>query len=249
MSLLGRLAMGLRTGFVAATYGLRQSVAEYDHWLLRVVGGGKTTAGPAVNSWWAIQYPVVYACMNRIANPLAMFPLGVMERSSNGGGVPVTQHPMSDRLSLRPNDFMSKRTLVKVGQYHTLSWGNGYLEIERNNAGEAQGLWALLSWNTAPQHDRSTGRRYYRTSIDGKQFEIDHGDVIHVMDLSQDGYVGMSPIACARQAIGMGIAMETFGGKFFANDAKSGGFPMHPGRLGGGAIAHINCAGRERAET
>jgi HK97 family phage portal protein len=36
----------------------------------------------------------------------------------------------------------------------------------------------------------------------------------------------------AREAVGLGLAMERFGAKFFANDTKSGGFIQYPGRLG-----------------
>jgi phage portal protein BeeE len=248
MGFLSRFAAGFASGLQAASYGSGQSVGDDTHWLIRMIGGGRTDAGPAVNNYTALQYPAVYACMNRIGNPLSMFPLNVMERSRQGGGVVVTEHPMSDRLSLRPNDFMSKRTLVKTGQMHALSWGNGYVEIERNGAGEAVALWPLLPWATRPDVEPQSMRRFYRTTINSREFQLDYGDVLHVMDLSQDGYCGLSPIAMARQAIGMGLAMEKFGGKFFANDAKSGGFLMHPGRLGGNAIGNINGAGREQQD-
>lgn len=248
MGLFGRLGLGLRAGLSAVMYGEPQSLGEPGGWFFRHFGA-RTKAGVTVNNFSAIQFPIVWACINRICNPLSMFPLNIMQRSPNGGGEIVTQHPMSERLALRPNDFMSKRTLVKVGQFHTLSWGNGYQEIERNNRGEAVGLWPLLSWNTRPDIDRENSRRFYRTTVDGVEYQLDWGDVLHEMDLSQDGYVGLSPIGAARQAIGMGLAMEEFGAKFFANDAKSGGFLMHPGKLGGQAIANINGAGREQGDT
>lgn len=238
MSFFGRLRAGFSAGLNAAAFGETQSVGEPNHWIVRLLGGGRTKAGVPVSEWSALQFPVVWACMNRIGNPLSMFPLNVMQSSGNGGVV-VKEHPMSDRLSMRPNDFMSKRTLVKTGQMHALSWGNGYNEIERNNAGEAVGLWPLLPWNTRPDIDRENSTRIFRTVIDGREFVLPHDAVIHIMDLSQDGYVGLSPISHARQAIGMGLAMEEFGAKFFANDAKSGGFLMHPGKLGGQATANI----------
>lgn len=212
----------------AERHGPSGSMAS-DGWFLRLIGGGKTKAGVAINEYNALYLPVVYACTNRIGNPVANFPFEIRQRDGLGGSTRVTEHPMAERLGLRPNDFMSSRTLRKTTQGHALLWGNGYQEIERNAKGEAVGLWPLLPDRTRPH--RVDGRLEYRTNIDGRTFRIDHGDVIHVMDLSHDGYLGYSQVAIARQAMGMALALEEFGGKFFANDMKSGGFLQHPGKL------------------
>lgn len=230
--------MSLWSRFNAAMWGPSQSVGDHDSWLIRAIGGGKTNAGISVSENTALQLPVVYACVNRIANPLAQFPVKIMKPKPTGGGyVEVTDHPLSRRLGLRPNDLMSSRTIRKTVQGHALLWGNGYAEIERNGKGQAVGLWPLLPWNTSPF--RAGDALKYRTNIAGDSFEIDSGDVLHVMDLSQDGYTGLSPVALAREALGMAKAMEAFGGKFFANDAKSGGFLMHPGKLSTTAMTNL----------
>jgi HK97 family phage portal protein len=160
-------------------------------------------------------------------------------RRGDGGSAAeeVIDHPLSQRLGLRPNEFMNSRTLRKTVQGHALLWGNGYVEIERNQRGQAVGLWPLVPWNTAPE--RKDGRLRYRTVIEGETFLIDHDNVLHIMDITQDGYVGRSQIHLARQAVGMALAMEEFGAKFFANDAKSGGFLLHPGHLSGQAKLNI----------
>lgn len=231
--------MGYFGNLVAAAFGQSQPVSAPDNWLIRAIGGGKTAAGVTVVESTALQLPVVYACVNRISNPIARFPVKIMRAKQGGGVEEATDHPLFVRLGLRPNEFMSSRTLRKTVQAHALLWGNGYVEIERNNKGQAVNLWPLLPWATSPQ--REDDRLFYRTSIGGRQFRIDQGDVLHIMDLSQDGYVGLSPIAMAREALGLAKALETFGGKFFANDAKSGGFLLHPGKLSGNA--HQNLRG------
>ncbi len=221
----------------AERYGPPASVGSGDGWFVRLLGGGKTNAGAIVTEHSALYLPVVYACVNRIGNPIANFPVQIVQPDGLGGWVNVNEHPMSQRLSLRPNDFMSSRTLRKTTQGHALLWGNGYQEIERNQRGEAVGLWPLLPGSTRPH--RVGGKLEYRTTIDGRSFAIDHGDVVHIMDLSHDGYIGYSQVAIARQAMGMALAMEEFGGKFFANDMKSGGFLMHPGKLSSRAQQNI----------
>jgi HK97 family phage portal protein len=53
--------------------------------------------------------------------------------------------------------------------------------------------------------------------------------VLHIPGLGFDGLVGYSPIAMARNAIGMSIAAEEYGAKFFSNGAAPGGVLEHPG--------------------
>ncbi len=206
--------------------------------------GGKTDSGVQVNTQSALTMTSVYACINRISNPVAHFPLKILQRKDGGGSTVVTEHPMSSRLGLRPNDFMSSRTLRKTSQSHALLWGNAYQEIERNGKGEAIALWPLLPNRTAPR--RKGGSLVIDTTVDGKRFELNSRDVLHVMDLSSDGYVGHSQVHLFREAIGMGLAMEKFGAKFFGNDAKSGGFLMHPGRLSANAQGNLRGTGGKK---
>ncbi len=220
----------------AERYGPSASVSERDGWFVREVGGA-TKSTVNVSEHIALRLPVVYACVNRIANPIASIPFRIYRRTEGGGSEVVNDHPLSQRLGLRPNDFMSSRTLRKTTMGGALLWGNGYEEIERNGRGQAVGLWPLLPDRTRP---RKAGESIvYVTNIAGKPREIDQEDVIHVMDISQDGYIGMSQIGLAREAVGMALAMEEFGAKFFANDAKSGGFLVHPGKLSPNAKTNI----------
>lgn len=232
MSRLARAITALLTpeaGEISARYGESGSIGSSDGWFVRMLGGGKSSAGTTVSEHTALYQPTVYACVNRISNPIAHFPLEIRQADGRGGSTKVTEHPMAQRISLRPNDYMSSRSLRKTTQGHALLWGNGYQEIERNQRGEAVGLWPLLPDRTRPH--RVGGKLVVRTNIDGKTFELDHANVAHIMDLSHDGYIGYSQVAIAREALGMAKALEEFGGKFFANDMKSGGFLMHPGKL------------------
>ncbi|KFC73206.1 Phage portal protein [Bosea sp. LC85] len=238
-----RAAMGLS----AERYGPSDSIGQPNGWLVRMLGGGKTKAGVVVSEFGALHLPVVFACVNRIANPVAGVPVGIFRKGDKGEAIAVDDHPMSQSLRLRPNPFMSSRTVRKTVQGHALLWGNGYCEIERNRRGQAVGIWPLLPNATKPR--KKEGDLVYDTSIAGQRYTLPQEDVIHLMDLSQDGYEGLSQIGLARQAVGMGLAMEEFGAKFFANDAKSGGFLMHPGRLSSNAQGNLAGRRTERGET
>ena len=56
-------------------------------------------------------------------------------------------------------------------------------------------------------------------------------DVLHIPGLGFDGLVGYSPIAMAKNAIGMASACEEYGASFFANGASPGAVLEHPGVL------------------
>jgi HK97 family phage portal protein len=234
-------------GLLSSMFGPSQSIGDPSGWLVRAIGGGKTKAGVPVSEYTAINLPAVYACLNRIGNPIARFPLKMFRRNGDvSEEVAAKDHPLAGRLGIRPNVFMSSRTLRKTVQSHALLWGNGFLEIERNQAGQAVSLWPLMPDQTRPH--RQGEDLFFRTRIDGQSFDIDGGDVIHLMDQSHDGFIGRSPIWHARQAVGMALAMEEFGAKFFANDAKSGGFLMHPGTLGPVARSNLTKPAEERAD-
>lgn len=239
--------MGYLSNLLAVErFGNSDSFSSDGGWFVRLLGGGKTNAGVPVTEYNSLRLPAVYACVNRIGNPIAWFPLKMYRTRKTGGKEVVPggngpgQHPFASRIGMRPNDLMTSRTVRKTVQGHALLWGNGFIEVERNGRGQGVGLYPLLPDRTAPV--RENGDHWFRTRIDGKQYDIESDNVIHTMDQSQDGFVGISQIAMHREAVGLALAMETFGAKFFANDAKSGGFLMHPGRLG--PQAHENLRGR-----
>lgn len=208
---------------VGAAFGFHRPIVT-GGWTLRA-HTGPVPAVP-VSEVSALTLPVVFACVQRISNPLGLFPVDVFQDDSKR---PVPGHPVSRLLNRTPNLFMAPRTLRKTVSAGTLLWGNGYVEIQRDGAGRPVGLWPLLPWTTYAE--RIEERLVYRTTIEAQNFQIDHSDVLHLMDLSLDGYTGVSPIQQARAAVGLAQAAETFGGKFFSNDAKSGGFIQHPAKL------------------
>ena len=83
------------------------------------------------------------------------------------------------------------------------------------------------------------GQIYYRYQLGADESHLDKAgtvdlspkDVLHIPALGFDGLVGYSPIAMARNSIGMAIACEDFGASFFRNGAAPSGVLEHPGVL------------------
>lgn len=206
-------------------FGPSQSLEDGGHWLFRGFGG-LTNAGVHVNEFSALSTPVVYAAISRIADSIGMLPFHAYRAGKDGRAEIQRDHRVTRLLRDRPNPYMSAFTGRQTLMGHALGWGNGFQEIEVNGRGEAVALWPLLPDVTRLR--RKDGVIDVTTSIDGQSFAIDYDRCINLKGLGHDGYVGYSPLTLARNAVGMAVAMETFGGKFFANDARSGGFVQHP---------------------
>jgi len=73
------------------------------------------------------------------------------------------------------------------------------------------------------------GHLYYEYRKDTGYVILRPEDILHIPGLGFDGLVGYSPIAMAKNAVGMAIATEEYGARFFANGANPGGVLEHPG--------------------
>ena len=121
---------------------------------------------------------------------------------------------------------------------HLLLWGNAYAQIIRNGRGEVIALYPLMADRMEVGRDQS-GQIYYEYRLSSEDAHTMRGstvrlgptDVLHIPGLGFDGLVGYSPIAMAKNAIGMAIACEEYGAKFFANGAAPSGVLEHPGTI------------------
>ncbi len=68
-------------------------------------------------------------------------------------------------------------------------------------------------------------------TLKGGTVRLSPYDVLHIPGLGFDGLVGYSPIAMAKNAIGLAIAAEEYGSKFYANGATPSGILEYPGTV------------------
>lgn len=200
---------------------------------------GRTTSGKPVNERTAMQTTAVYACVRILAEAIASLPLHVYEYQDDGGKKPVHDHPLYYLLHDEPNPEMTSFVFRETLMSHLLIWGNAYAQIIRDGAGRVLGLYPLLPDKMDVQRD-DKGNIYYvysRNSDENPMFKeygnikLKAEDVLHIPGLGFDGLIGYSPIAMAKNAVGMTLACEEYGASFFANGANPGGVLEHPGVL------------------
>ena len=221
---------------------------------------GGTTSGKTVTERSAMQMTAVYSCVRILSEAVAGLPLHLYKYTDSGGKAMALDHPLYRLLHDEPNPEMSsfvfRETLMthlllwsflhplllyatfETLMTHLLLWGNAYAQIIRNGKNEIVALYPLMPNKMSVDRDEN-GRLYYTyyrdndEAIKDKEFAVtlQPSDVLHIPGLGFDGLVGYSPIAMAKNAIGMAIACEEYGAKFFANGAAPGGVLEHPGTI------------------
>lgn len=206
------------------------------------IGGGSftfglTSSGNRVNSHTAMQMSAVYACVRILSEAIAEIPLNFYQYTADDGKEKCPSHPLYYLLHDEPNPEMTSFVFRETLMGHLLLWGNAYAQIVRNGRGEVLALCPLLPDRMQVDRD-SAGRLVYTytryrdeagSRCEFETIKLYKEDVLHIPGLGFDGLVGYSPIAMARNAIGMSMAAEDYGASFFANGATPGGVLEHPG--------------------
>ncbi|EHG21773.1 HK97 family phage portal protein [Selenomonas infelix ATCC 43532] len=200
---------------------------------------GQTAAGKVVNERSAMQTTAVYACVRILAESIAGLPLHVYTYQGKGKER-VPEHPLYRLLHDAPNPEMTSFVFRETLMAHLLLWGNAYAQILRDGRGQVVGLYPLLPDRMDVNRDSRTGDLYYLYTRNAEenpnfkgagQIRLNRMDVLHIPGLGFDGLVGYSPIAMAKNAVGIALATEEYGATFFQNGARPAGVLEHPGVL------------------
>lgn len=188
---------------------------------------GGSTSGKTVTASTAIQVSTVYACVRVIAETIASLPIHVYERTETGNRKAV-EHPLYRILHDEPNHEMTSFILRETMLTHLLLWGNSYSQIIRSGRDRVVSLYPLQPDHMQVDRDSKGNLTYTYTTSSGKQYLLRPHEVLHIPGLGFDGIMGYSPIAMERNAVGLGIAAEEYGSKFFSNGARPSGILTHP---------------------
>lgn len=199
---------------------------------------GSSSSGKSVTERSAMQMTAVYACVRILSEAVAGLPLHFYRYKEDGSKEMAIDTNLYHLLHDEPNPEMSSFVFRETLMTHLLLWGNAYAQIIRNGKGEIIALYPLMPNKMQVDRDES-GKLYYTytrsegkaNTMQGSSVTLEPKDVLHIPGLGFDGLVGYSPIAMAKNAIGLAIATEEFGSKFFANGAAPSGVLEHPGTI------------------
>jgi len=253
--------MGLISEFRSSLENPQTPLSFPAEWLLDIFNGGRTDSGIRVSELIALQVTTVLACVELKAGAVGSLDLKIFEKTVNSDGRMnrriAHDHDLWDLLHDEPNGEMTSFTLRKTVQAHRMLWGNGYIEIQRDGGNSPVALWprnpARMKVRRATEKFIVNGELvrpgdlFYATT-EGQEMSpvlVDEAmneghaterailpaDMLHIPGLTLDGRIGQDVVQLGRNAIGLALATEKFGGKFFGNGALGYGIFKLPGQL------------------
>ncbi len=190
----------------------------------------RSIAGVRVSGEAAMRLSAVYASVRVLAETMASLPFVLCRRKPDGGRDLITDHWLYQLLARRPNRWQNAFEWREMMQGHLALRGNGYNQILSNGRGEVTELRPLPPDRVRVDMLDSGNYRYLVKQRDGTEVPLARGEVFHLRGLSSNGVTGLNPIEIARESVGIGLAAQEFGARFFANDARPlGGWIEYPG--------------------
>lgn len=218
-------------GMITDLIEKRSTLKNPADWLVKALIGQKESAsGVNVTEKNAMKYSAVFACVRILAETVGSLPLKVYERDGRSK-YPATDHYLYSKLHKQPNDHMTSIVFREVMMTHLGLWGNAYAEIERRG-GRVHKLWPIPPNRVEPFVYERTGNKWYNIELpDEENRVVSDEDMLHIVGLSLNGLKGLSPVGMAKESIGLGLAAEEFGARFFSQGTNIGGVVSHPETL------------------
>jgi len=186
-----------------------------------------TKSGVRVSEQNSIGLTAVWASVRLLSETVAAMPLNVYKREKDGDRFLEEKHPLNTIVSVAPYSHYTSYTWKQTFMNHLLLWGNAYCKINRNGGAKVDGLELLDPQDVKVEKNEDTGEIIYICKSGNYYPE----EILHFVGFSFDGLIGKSPIKACREALGLGMAAQTFGENFFGKGANLSGVLSHPGRL------------------
>lgn len=203
---------------------LRRSVENPQHpltsqALIDVMVGPATDAGVNVSEKSALGLPAAYRAIALIAGTCAGLPL----HAYRDRGEVRERMPSQPVLVSKPHPDMTPFEWAELVYVHLLGWGNAYLRKSKQVAtGRVTELWPIEPSRVRVGRAKD-GSKVYGIDADGDTLPLTDEEILHIPGLGYDGTAGMSPIRAARQAIGLAMATEKHGARFFGSGTMLSG--------------------------
>jgi HK97 family phage portal protein len=187
--------------------------------LYHYFAGGPTFSGETVTIDSSLQIDTVFSCVRLIAQTIATLPLQVYRTLPDGRGELERDHRLYPLLHDQPNADMTAVTFLIAMFACLLLWGNAYAAIERRKDGSVISMTPLLPSRLQVTRNQDGSLKYHYSWMNVSE-DFSEDQIFHLKGFSLDGIVGLSPVAQAREQLGMAWAAEKSAGSFFRNGMR-----------------------------
>lgn len=216
---------------------------EMEKAIRTVLGGGSsTTSGTKVSADTAMRQATVYSCINVLSRVIGMLPCHMMERKGKDREI-AREFSLYPLLHDMPNKWMTSSEFWGMAMNHLSLRGNFYAYKEKSSMGKILALVPFASevvQNVIQNKDHTLS--YECTLPDSTKISIPGEDIMHLRGMTLNGYQGVNPIEYIRESIGLGLATEEFGARYFGNGTHPGMIVEHPSKLSDAAHDNLKAS-------
>lgn len=201
-------------------------------WLFNTIGGEQTASGISVNPDTALTLPVYLACLRNISEDIGKLPFHVYRETGEHSKEKATDHWAYKLLHDAPNPNMTSMSFRQTLTHRAIGWGGGFAKIEDSKGGQVSAMNPIHPARVKIGREKD-GTVFYmvrREDDPSKWDKVPQEKMFHIMGFSPDGIAGYVYSALAAGAIGLGLASETFGSRFFGGGAHAGTVIEHPAK-------------------
>ena len=195
------------------------------------VGASGSSSGVVVTPNSAMQVAAFYACVRIVSGALANLPLHIKRRVSDNTREDASDTEIWRLIRRKPNGWQTPAQFKRQLQTQLLLRGNAYALIAWSR-GRPVSLIPLDPDRMEVKQDDSGAVLYKYTRRNGSQVDLPAREVFHIVGMTLDGVIGVSPLTFARETVGLSIAQERHGSATFKNAARPSLVLKHPAKLG-----------------
>ncbi len=184
--------------------------------------GSESASGVGVNAVTASRYGAVFACVQARAESIGQLPMNLFQEKSERDKRHAKDHPLWTLLHSAPHEGCTAQEFWEYISACLDLRGNAYVFINRVNGKVFELVPLDPTWVTV----RVTASRdiAYEVRVPDAGMKLYlPADILHIKRMSLNGFTGASIVEQARDTIGLGMAMERHGAKFFKNGGAPGG--------------------------
>ena len=194
--------------------------------------GQVSQAGMRITPDLALKASALYAVVKVLAETMATMPLRMFRDLGDRGREPAPEHPLDEVIRFQPNSWQTAIEFWEMMVFHAVLRGTGYAQIVPGRRGAVDQLWPLHPDRVRVERLSDMSLRFKVTNPHtGAQQTLLQEEVFRIPGLSSDGVTGLRVIDLAADAIGLGLAADTYAGRVFSNRLNIGGFLIHPHKL------------------
>lgn len=190
-----------------------------------------TYSGLQVGGAAALYVPAVLQAVRLISETIGSLPCKVYRETADGKEA-AKDHSAYRIAHKRANEWTGAGELRTALTADALVQGSGFAKVVRFEDGRPFELHRLKPGKVTILEDDVTGAPVYRVQEAGGTRDHPHTEILHI-----PSFLGKSPIAFGKEAIGLAALLERHGAQFFGSGARPTGIISNEKPLGGEAGA------------